>query len=73
MAKANAAVEIKNNNQYKPLFLLRTSIRLILRKNRGEELILNNNILKTILHLIPFIESFYYFRQQCVAKTRWQS
>jgi hypothetical protein len=27
IAKTRAAVEIKNNNQYKPLFLLRTSIR----------------------------------------------
>ncbi len=28
MAKPNAAVETKNNNQYKPLFFLRTSIIL---------------------------------------------
>jgi hypothetical protein len=39
MAKASAAAEIKNSTQYKPLFLLRTSIGLILRKNRVEQLI----------------------------------
>ena len=39
IAITNASVEIKNNNQYKPFFLLRTSIRSILRKNRAEQLI----------------------------------
>lgn len=34
MATINAAVEIKNNNQYKPLRFLFTSMEKILRKNR---------------------------------------
>ncbi len=44
MANASAAVEIRNNNQYKPVFLLRTSIRLFLRKNRAGILFSRNMI-----------------------------
>ena len=38
IAKANAAVEIKNNSQYSPLDFLFTSILKSFRKNRGDQI-----------------------------------
>ena len=38
IAKISAAVEIKNNIQYKPFLFLLTSMEKILRKNRADDL-----------------------------------
>ena len=68
IAKARAAVEIKNNNQYKPLELLFTSMIKILRKNKVQYLIIS--IFKTNLSVSYYFKSFYYFRRQmCLLHT----
>lgn len=70
MANASAAVDIKNNNQYKPVFLLRTSIGLILRKNRAGILFSRIITQKQFQGRGQSLKAFIIFVAYCVCRTR---
>ena len=70
MANNSAAVEIKNNNQYKPVFFLRTSIGLILRKNRAGDSIFYHHDQKQFKGRGQSLKAFIIFVAYCVYQTR---